>query len=347
MTDLPFGLTPDADQADGDPAICPHLDDGLCAEFGRTLSDWSAYETAATGPEPHWFKDMLSHWRPSGQECGPFGLRLAIRNGYLNVYRWGQSVAKVQAVRGELQASIHYKYILGERDGYDGPLYLTLKGDQLFSGRDAVLCYSGPVLPRRWIKAAESYAGREKKLVDQLVACNGNVIDLEMGLPAWIHNNSAIRMDLVAIEHGSVVFWEAKTVDDARIRCRGEAPEVLEQLASYAEFLRQDAHVWRIQTAYRQTAGLLVRLSQLAESLGNPIELSAAIIGAASAPKLDVSRSAGLVVVALGEFDDERQSGLRAWTNWKRDHEAKLVGKAPLRVLEVPGPLIFQGALQP
>lgn len=87
------------------------------ANFGRCLKGWQAFEEAAKSAEPHWFKDLLSLWRPSGHPSGDHGLRLAIRNGYLNFYRLGQSFARVAYVSGKLIAEVHYKYVLGDLPG--------------------------------------------------------------------------------------------------------------------------------------------------------------------------------------------------------------------------------------
>jgi hypothetical protein len=84
------------------------------AKFERCLIGCNAFENAAKSDEPHWFKDLLSLWRPSGHCSGAEGLRIAIRNGYLNFYRLGQSVARVYCVSGELVADVHYKYVLRE-----------------------------------------------------------------------------------------------------------------------------------------------------------------------------------------------------------------------------------------
>jgi hypothetical protein len=97
------------------------------AKFERCLTGWSALENAATSDEPHWFKDLLSLWRPSGHCSGATGLRLTIRNGYLNFYRLGQSVARVYCVSGELRADVHSKYVLREpRPGMSKSPYLRL-----------------------------------------------------------------------------------------------------------------------------------------------------------------------------------------------------------------------------
>jgi hypothetical protein len=95
---------------------------GHYAIFKRCLTGWPAFENAASSIEPQWFKDLLPLWRPSGQCSGAAGLRIAIRNGYLNFYRLGQSIARVGCVSGELRADVHYKYVLREpRPGMSKP----------------------------------------------------------------------------------------------------------------------------------------------------------------------------------------------------------------------------------
>jgi hypothetical protein len=102
-------------------------------KFERCLKDWEAFKNAAINDEAHWFKNLLRLWRPSGQLSEEYGLRLAIRNNYLNFYRLGQFVASVACVRGKLVADVHYKYVLGEQSGYSGPLYLRLNAEGHFS----------------------------------------------------------------------------------------------------------------------------------------------------------------------------------------------------------------------
>lgn len=315
------------------------------AKFERCLTDWEAFEKAATSAEPHWFKDLLSLWRPSGQPSGEDGLRLAIRNNYLNFYRLGQSVARVYCVSGELRADVHFKYVLGARSGYSGPLYLRLTSEGVFSLRELIVAYEGPSTLDGWIKEAggEDYAGDEKSIVDKLVEKNDHVVDLEMALPAWARSQSAVRMDLVAIENGTVVFWEVKTVNDSRIRCRAEFekdkfPEVLKQLSNYRVFLAQTQHVEQIESAYRKTAQLLVKLRALADKIGPARALGPSVIAASQADRLDVALEAALVVVDLPKDNK------RAWTSWKDSHEGKLKGKIPMRVLESSGLLVFAGA---
>jgi hypothetical protein len=67
-------------------------------------------------------------------------------------------------------------------------------------------------------------------------------------------------MDLVALEpvgdRWRIVFWEAKLVDDARARCRGDDvfPKVVEQLAQYTSWLRHADHRDLVAHAYHSEA---------------------------------------------------------------------------------------------
>jgi hypothetical protein len=330
--------------ATGD-AACQNFvenDKPVYAKFERCLKGWEAFERAATSSEPPWFKDLLSLWCPSGHCSGETGLRLAIRNGYLNFYRLGQSIARVYYVSGGLVADVHYKYVLGDLLGYSGPLYLRLTAEGV-SSQGALVPYKDPSTLQQWIAGAEKHAGAEKKLVDEFVEKNDHVVDLEMALPAWARSKAAVRMDLVAIEDGKVVFWEVKTVDDSRIRCKSDFladkfPHVLEQLSHYRIFLKQAPHIEQVRVAYRDTAKLLVRLRELADKIGPARALGPSIIAASQADRLAVALEAALVVVDLPTEDK------RAWTSWKASHEGKLKGKIPMRVLESPGLLVFAGA---
>jgi hypothetical protein len=238
---------------------------------------------------------------------------------------------------------VHYKYVLGEPLGYSGPLYLRLTTKGVFSQDALVATYEGPATLHQWIAVAGKYAGDEKSIVDLLVEKNDQVVDLEMAIPAWALSKVAVRMDLVAVEDGTVVFWEVKTVNDGRIRCRAEfeedkSPHVLKQLSNYRVFLEQDRHVEQVESAYRNAAKLLVKLRALADEIGPRLALGPSIIAASQAQRLAVARLAALVVVDLPAEDK------RAWTSWKASHEGKLKGKIPMRVLESPGLLVFAGA---
>lgn len=312
------------------------------AKFERCLKGWDAFEDTARSAEPHWFKDLLSLWRPSGHPRGAEGLRVAIRNGYLNFYRLGQSVARVAYTSGELVADVHYKYVLDRpQPGMSKSSYLRLTTKGIFYRGKRVADYEGLTTLQNWIYAAEQeHAQPEKSIVDELVAKNEHVVDLEMAIPAWACSKSAVRMDLVAIENRTVVFWEVKTILNSEIRCEAafeedKFPPVLEQLAKYRVFLEQHSHPELVQVAYRNTAKLLVKLRALADDVGPVLPLGPSIVAASQADKLAVAPHAALAVVDL--LADQK----RAWTSWKASHEGKLKGKIPMLVLENPERLKF------
>jgi hypothetical protein len=259
-------------------------------------------------------------------------------------------------VKGDLIADVHYKYVLGEPEpGMSKSPYLRLTEEGVSFRDERVADYEGTSTLRQWIAVAggKEYAGAEKSIVDELVEKNDHVIDLEMALPAWKQPKVAVRMDLVAIENGKVVFWEAKTVDDSRIRCRAEfekdkSPHVLQQLSNYGVFLAQEGHLERVEYAYLETAKLLVKLRALADKIGPTLALGRSIIAASQAASLAVAPLASLVVVDL---QADKPAGTSweaspAWKSWKAIHEGKLKGKIPMRVLESAGPLVFAGAEQ-
>jgi len=257
------------------------------SKFARQLNNLEKLEQRTNEPLPQWWTDLLSLWRPSGVSAGDDGLRLAIRDGYLNFYRCGQSIANVKIDRNGIPHAItHCKYVYGRSDKSLGQKYVQLRGDCIFRSGEKVQSYSTINDVAKWISrvngdpSSKGFSGDEKKFVDELVTANPNIIDLEMGLPAEDGGKRrAPRIDLVAIEAGKVVFWEAKLVKDGRMRTRGDVvldgaekmPEVLNQLHDYKEFLAVPANRELVATAYKETFNILSRLWKLAgRSDSNP-----------------------------------------------------------------------------
>ena len=234
-----------------------------------------------------WFKDMLLYWSPAGNALhrdsikeNPKCLRLAIRNKYLNLYRDGQSVAKIGFDRGgELQARIHNKYVYGD-DG-SGNVYVTVNSegipDQQTGQRRK---YRSPADLDCWISNANNRGHEEKQFIDLVVASNPDVIDLEMALPAYSKERKAPRMDLVALEclgNGKgwqVVFWEAKLVTNGEARCQGECkdPKVVAQLQEYTKWLAYEDHEIQMARECKRTCEILVGLREIAKRFRSDIE---------------------------------------------------------------------------
>jgi hypothetical protein len=222
-----------------------------------------------------WLCDLLSRWHPSGSAIGKRTeqeseehLRLAIRNGYLNFYRAGQSVAKVKFGRRKLQAEIHKKYVYGDDCGGQGYVKLTSDGFPEY-GTGLPVPYD-VVRLREWTSRAGCHGGAEKRFVDLVVGRNPNIIDFEMGLPAYSEVRTAPRMDLVGLEpvgdKWRIVFWEAKLA-----RSWGE-PRVIRQLTDYTQWLGHGNHRDRVAEAYQRACRLLVDLRAVAKRYRSDIE---------------------------------------------------------------------------
>lgn len=262
----------------------------------------------------NWWKDLLSLWRPGGNPSGTDGLRLAVRGGSLNFYRFGQSIAKVTCrSNGRCTAEISRKYIgLGdEHSNYVG------FGDS--SDGSQTIGYGGINDLRAWIKNAERWSQKEKgasekRFVDDLVSVNSKVLDLEMGLPRWGTRKAPLRMDLVGLErHGAttrIVFWEVKCIGDSRLRCKVPSdetplrPEVRQQMDDYRAFLSDEARMHAVETSYRETARLLTQFHDWAIKCGASGHLDSCISDIAKPTTVvQVADKARLVI-----FDDESYS---------------------------------------
>ena len=280
-----------------------------------------------------WFSDLLRYWRPAGEAAGADTgngdaplvrdcatesdakhLRVAFRDGYMNFYRGGQSIAKVSFGRDGLQAKIHNKYVYGgEATGKD---YVTLASTGFQDPNNGKpLPYNGL---HELISNANGHIGDEKRFVDLVVAHNPNVIDLEMGLPAYSKDpgkNRAPRVDLVAIEPCGgwwrVVFWEVKRVGDPRARRESDVtPEVVDQLKAYTDWFDDEDRRKSVTDAYQHTCRMLVDLHTVASSVNPDIqELGPGIraVAADGAHPLVIDDKPRLMII----YDEENESFTR------------------------------------
>lgn len=203
------------------------------------------------------------------------GLRVAVRDGYINFYRFGQSVAKLTMNGGVPQLEVHRAYVYGR---VADP---ANRGSGL--PQDYVKFDASPAtaaLVPGWIATAETYAGDEKMFVDRLVAGHSGALDLEMGLPASDLPGSARtapRMDLVVAEQGVntetmyLAFWEAKCATNAELRARAAyeedadgghvaGPRVIHQLRTYRRWMEEPGRAEQVKAAYRRAADILLTL---------------------------------------------------------------------------------------
>jgi len=298
--------------------------------FARRLSEEGLFklQDMTRGMDGNWWKDLLKLWRPSGTPAGEHGLRLAIRNGYMNFYFRGQSIAKVCfGPGGTPRVETHEKYV---EDNRTGQKYAKLIGSDIYlpgSDRPLERKYEVETTLRGWIERAKGhpckekgYLCEEKVFVDELVGANACVIDLEMGLPACGARTSALRIDLVTLSKRNdevcLGFREAKLINDARLRSHG-TPEVFKQIYDYKKFLDFDGNKACVRNAYHETCKILIKLKEMAEGCGNlGITLHEAITeAAADKSKITISQRVGLVILKNGENG--------GGSNWSK-HKKKL-----------------------
>jgi hypothetical protein len=267
--------------------------------FARRIDDAAVAQLRALAGSSrgNWFKDLLALWKPSGHVDGR-ALRLAVRSNYLNFYFRGQSVARVcfgPAQKGRTpRLETHIKYVGGFVEGdvtaQEYVSFVGVEGSCRARNRAATIReYGGLETLNGIIAKAGTYRGDEKCGVDAIVGTHSSLVDLEIAIPAWAGKEArtADRIDLANLEpdHDGyrLVFWEAKTSDDARLRAADGHPSVVAQLERYARFLRAQGHQKLLTDAYTDTCRILVLLHELATqsnravpSLGQAIHAVAA-----------------------------------------------------------------------
>ncbi|MFT2215491.1 hypothetical protein ACLJYM_27285 [Rhizobium giardinii] len=261
--------------------------------------------------------NLFDRWVLPGEDAGAYGLRLAVRNGYLNFYVKGQSVGEMRLVGGSPSLRLHFKYKSSIQNGSSQ----IGAGGQSYNIVDASeLAMAGPDLIDNWIRTAETYAGDEKRFVDDLVAVTAGAIDLEMGLPADQdavgEDRTAPRMDMVVAQGSEVAFWEAKCAVNSELRARAsykerpeshycEGPRVIWQLRRYQRWMSRPLRISQVRNAYVEAAQLLLSLAELWGKQGPAMDAWREL--AASGEKTPVFLPPGIVV---GGYCPTRADGL-------------------------------------
>lgn len=219
---------------------------------------------------------LFRSWALPGEATtGDTPLRLALRDGYANFYAKGQSVAKLSIGSSGPSLSVHNAYVTARKAGAPRTQnYVTFTPQQLAeSGLAAEL--------PNWVKAAHQHATAEKRFVDDLIAANPGVLDIEMALPAGdtiAGQRVAPRMDLVIAQRQGeaapmLAFWEAKCANNSELRSRKDrellgdgkhsGPHVLSQVQKYVDWISEDGRASQVRTAYVATAETVEALHRL------------------------------------------------------------------------------------
>ena len=184
----------------------------------------------------------------------------------------------------------------------------------------------------RWTESAGQYQGVEKAHVEKAVTAMPGVIDLEMGLPAYEEQKTALRMDLVALERDNsalnIVFWEVKMIGDGRLRARGE-PEVFRQIKAYEDYLACWERRQRVIEAYRRTCRLFRDFGEVAHhALGTPLVDPIVYEAATDNSPLTIDETPRLMI-----FDDGLPRNEQAW----QAHLARLEQRTRVSLVPVDG----------
>jgi hypothetical protein len=228
--------------------------------FKHGLDDDFMEKLKVVATVPGWFADVLAD--PD--------LILAIRNNYVDVYRHGQRLFKIErnGRTGSLKFSTHPKYLVDPRLSkavmFDGSAFQV--------GRHKALTTDyGPETLNLMKRAAKLYSGGEKEGVHAVIRANPNVIDTEMAFNCEAEeeesNPSIPRIDLVCFEEvkGQIRlrFWEAKLYSNPEICAAGDKEaRVVEQVRGYVDLIKK--HRQEVLDSYRLVAGNLVEIASWA-----------------------------------------------------------------------------------
>ena len=298
------------------------------SNFARRLPDKGmAVLERLTSKRSGWWPDLLASWAPSGS---PGELRLAIRNGYMNFYSNGQSIARITFGRGGTTPTmhIHEKYVKKISDG--GQRYVTLTDKEGRNADGRPVTWGGPEMLKEWVRNSCKHSGKEKRHIESLVQQSPRVIDLEMGLPAFGDRKTALRMDLVSLESTRddirLVFWEAKMIGDSRLRSITHQPKVFEQINAYRSYLADPTRKAQVAKAYQQCCGIIHDLYKLASCVGMTHPLDPLIKAAADPScRLEIEETPRLVV-----FEDGKPRVEDAW----QTHLKVLCHKASVTIID-------------
>ena len=181
---------------------------------------------------------LFNRWELPGQPVtavpgAPIPLRISIRDGYVNFYANGQSVAELATPNGEPRVRLSSKYLAGAPSDF---LPLRTSGDYSIIVSDRLFVDRPQELLSLIVNATLNHCSKEKCFVEHLQARNKNVVEVEMALPGDSRllkevkgkhgdvtmRKVAPRMDVVVVHvdqgRPSLDFWEAKLATNGELR---------------------------------------------------------------------------------------------------------------------------------
>lgn len=166
------------------------------------------------------------------------------KDNYVNIYYYGGNVAKVYW-DGEIKAETHYKY-LGKPEPQSSNKYLD--------STDIIISANGlqdlkRLIAHVYLKETSASSRNETRKVAissekqiqgfMRLGKSPEYIDSEFAYRYNFGGHTTMRIDLVELRGSEVVFVELKRIDDSRLRSGDNNPEILGQMATYANFIKK------------------------------------------------------------------------------------------------------------
>ncbi len=250
---------------------------------------------------------------------------VAFRDGALNAYFRGCSIAQLRLVGAEVRASTHYKYLL--KPVLKSPMVEARQGAFQFPSswqENPAAAFTSSLADLDAIKrAAKPYAGGEKKLVGDVIRRNGAVFDVEIALTREAEGEvadgesakAADRIDIAALKANGagieLVFYEAKLFQNQELRASGDADaRVIGQIEKYVQLLE------KYQAEIRESCLLAAQNVLDVHGLSNARKTQARTL-LEQAKNFTINTSPVLIV---GGFDADQRDG-EVW----KSHHKKLV----------------------
>jgi hypothetical protein len=292
--------------------------------FKRGLDDKFINLLHAEADKAGWWRDVLNDKT----------LLIGVRENYLNVYWQGQALFTVRQAAGTLRVTTHKKFLLDP----DLEAQVRLKDDsfeieglrnrgfmsQFESGKTPPKLNTLPKMKR----AAQVFAGDEKKGCHVIAQRNAMVVDFEVALPADAGAAGGMgKVDLACFEEYDkgvrLTFWEAKHFANPELKAQDGDPPVVCQIERYAAWIVQ--HRAELKDSYRCIARNLTAF----ETMGWKRTLHPSIKAVAGGTKpLSLNDVPPVGLLYFG-YDQDQSTG-QVWTR----HRTKLMDytKPPARI---------------
>jgi hypothetical protein len=303
--------------------------------FERRLDKDFMEKLKLEAKRPGWFADVLADT----------DLVVGIRKNYVNVYRLGQSLFKIErGGKTGLKFSTHPKYLLDpdlyKAVSFDGSRFAVDKLEPIMKE------YSGLDTLKRMKKGAGLYSGEEKRGVHAIIVANPNVVDTEIAFgheaQAKTDTNlalspeekglSARRIDLACFEAvGKSIrlrFWEAKLYKNSEIKAKGDSvAQVIDKVTKYRSLVQK--HREEILQSYRVVAENLVEMSHWSDS---PRKVGELVKRVADGALFDIDEPpiVGLIVYGYDAAQEKSDSWKAHLTKLKKEENmpVELAGDA-------------------